>query len=361
MGVITGHEITGHEATGHGAGLVVVRPGLSTTVQDCGRPGWQRFGVPVSGALDRIALAAANIVVGNTTGEGAFECLYQGCGLEVAAESVRFAVAGGGAFLDVVDADGAIRTRVGSLESVTVHRGERVHVVIAGPSISAYLAIEGGFALPEVLGSRSTYMRAAMGGVGGRSLQMGDVIPVVRAAASQRGEARLRGIGLSPPAVVRVVAGPQDDLFCDDALSMLTAQPYVVRPASDRMGLRLAGEKLAHRDGADIVSDGVAPGAIQVPGDGLPIVMLADRQTTGGYAKIATVISADLPGLGRVGPGAEVRFARIELDVAEEVARSLEAEIASWPGRLDVVIPACEAIPRLIGVNLISGMIDAVA
>ena len=141
----------------------------------------------------------------------------------------------------------------------------------------------------------------------------------------------------------------------------MTARPYVVGPASDRMGLRLSGETLAHRNGADIVSDGIAPGAIQVPGDGLPIVMLADRQTTGGYAKIATVISADLHALGRVGPGAEVRFVSVGLDLAEDVARSLEAEIASWPGRLEAVIPTDDPIARLIGVNLISGVIDAVA
>ncbi len=366
MCVIAGHGITGHEATGReilgqGVGLVVVRPGLSTTVQDCGRPGWQRFGVPVSGALDRVALAAANIVVGNASSEAALECLYQGCELEVAAESARFAVAGGVAFLDVVDADGGSRPRVAGLQSVTAHRGERVRVVIAGPSISAYLAVEGGFALPEVLGSRSTYVRAALGGVGGRALQVGDVVPLVRAGASRRGEARLPGIDLTPAALVRVVAGPQDDLFCDDALSALTARPYGVGPASDRMGLRLSGEKLAHRDGADIVSDGIAPGAIQVPGDGLPIVMLADRQTTGGYAKIATVISADLPGLGRVGPGAEVRFVSVGLDEAEDVARALAAEIASWRARIEEVQPACMAMPRLIGVNLISGVIDAVA
>ncbi len=345
----------------HESALVVVRPGLRTTVQDRGRPGWQRFGVPVSGALDRIALAAANIVVGNAPSEAALECLFQGCELEVVGESVRFAVAGGGAFIEVFDADGAVCTRAASLASVTVYRGERVRVQIVGPSISAYLAIEGGFALAKVLGSRSTYVRAALGGFSGRALLAGDGIALVRDSASQRGEARLPGIDLMPPSVVRVVAGPQDDLFCDDALSILTARPYVVRPASDRMGLRLSGETLAHRTGADIVSDGIAPGSIQVPGDGLPMVMLADRQTTGGYTKIATVISGDLPGLGRVGPGAEVRFACVELDEAEDVARSLEAEIASWPERLEKVLPPGAAMERLIGVNLISGVINAVA
>ena len=117
--------------------LVVVRPGFSTTVQDCGRSGWQRFGVPVCGALDRVALAAANIIVGNRPSEAALECLYQGCEVEVAAESLRLAAAGSGAFLEVVDADGLICARVNSLESVTVACGERVRLRIAGPSVSA--------------------------------------------------------------------------------------------------------------------------------------------------------------------------------------------------------------------------------
>lgn len=339
-------------------GLVVVRPGFSTTVQDRGRPGWQRFGVPVSGALDRIALAAANIVVGNATGEAALECLYQGCELEVACDSVRLAVGGGNATLEVLDTDGATCARSSALESITASRGERVRVRIAGPSISAYVAVEGGFALPQVLGSRSTYVRAALGGLEGRALRPGDVIPLVRGEAEPRGEVRLPGLDLMPQSKVRIVAGPQNEMFRGEAMRMLTEQPYIVRPESDRMGLRLAGEKLAHLKGADIVSDAIAPGAIQVPGDGQPIVMLADRQTTGGYTKIATVISADLPGLGRVGPGAEVRFELISLEFAEDLARTVAAEIAAWPQRLEEAMPSGQVMARLFGANLISGVID---
>ena len=341
--------------------LVVLRPGFSTTVQDRGRPGWQRFGVPVSGALDSVALEAANIVVGNRAGEAAIECLFQGCEVQVAAESVRFAAAGSGACLEVMDADGQICARVKSLESVSVACGERVRLRIAGPSVSAYLAVEGGLDLPQVLGSRSTYVRAALGGFEGRALRAGDAVPLMRGEAMPRCEVRLPGIDLLPLSKVRIVAGPQNDLFRDDALPTLTAQSYTVRPASDRMGLRLSGAKLAHLGGADIVSDGIAPGAIQVPGDGLPIVMLADRQTTGGYAKIATVISADLPALGRLGPGADVCFEIVGLDVAEATARSLAAEIAGWPGRLEAILSVSEAMARLIGVNLISGVIDGAA
>lgn len=341
------------------SGLVIVQPGLSTTVQDRGRFGWQRFGVPVSGALDATALAAANIVAGNEPGEAVLECLYQGCEVEVAADSARFAVAGSGAWLDLIDPDGSVERRVVALESVVVTRGHRVRVRIAGPSISAYLAVAGGMVVAPVMGSRSTYVRARLGGHDGRALREGDHLRLARGIAAVRGEVRLEGIDLAPASVVRIVAGPQDDHFSEQAMAVLCAAPYVVRPASDRMGLRLDGAKLEHRHGADIVSDGIAPGAIQVPGDGLPIVMLADRQTTGGYTKIATVISADLPALGRVGPGSVVRFELVSIEEAEAAARCRASEIAGWLGRLvPAVAGAGDALNKLYDANLISGVVD---
>ncbi len=340
--------------------LVIVLPGLSTTVQDLGRLGWQRFGVPVSGALDRVALAAANIVVGNGPGEAGLECLYQGCEVEIAGESARLAVAGAGASIEVRDRDGGGARLVPSLESVTVQRGQRVRVKMAGPSISAYLAVEGGFAIAPVLGSKSTFVRAALGGFAGRALRAGDALGLVAEIALEREERRLEGVGLEPASVLRIVPGPQDDHFVDGTLERIATEAYTVRAASDRMGLRLAGAKLTHKVGADIVSDGIAPGAIQVPGDGLPIIMLADRQTTGGYTKIATVASADLPALGRVGPGAVLRFEVVDVEAAEAAARLLSAEIAAWPGRL---VPAGggDWRYRLYEANLISGVTDGAA
>ena len=334
----------------------MIAPGLSTTMQDRGRFGWQRFGVPVSGALDADALAAANIVAGNVAEEAALECLYQGCEVEADVESVRLAVAG--ASLDVVDAGGGALRKVAALESATLQLGQSARVKMAGPSISAYLAVEGGFALPPVLGSRSTYVRAALGGVGGRRLVAGDALPLRTGAASGRGERRLAQVALAPPHVVRVVLGPQDDHFAPEALTRLICEPFTVLPASDRMGLRLGGAKLEHLHGADIVSDGIAPGAIQVPGDGQPIIMLADRQTTGGYTKIATVISADLPALGRVGPGRVLRFAVVDVEVAEALARARVAEIGSWGDRLLEVGNIADRLARLHEVNLISGVVD---
>lgn len=340
-----------------GPALIVVQPGLATTVQDRGRPGWQRFGVPVSGALDVVALAAANVVVGNEIGEAGLECLYRGPELAVRAESVRFAVAGAGAGLDVLDADGALIRRCGALESITAAHGERVRVRGGGGSISAYLAIEGGIAVAPVLGSRSTYVRAGLGGFHGRHLRAGDRLALVQASVCERREVRLPGVLLEPAETARVAPGPQDDHFTEDAHEALRCGRFTVLPASDRMGLRLMGPRLDHKAGADIASDGIPPGAVQVPGDGQPIVMLADRQTTGGYAKIATVISVDLPRLGRLGPGAEVRFEIVSVEMAEAMAREMAAEIARWPQRLAPVAARGEAVTLLGEANLISGVV----
>ena len=343
--------------------LIVVVPGLATTIQDAGRPGWQRFGVPVSGALDRIAHAAANIVVGNSPDTAAIECLYAGCTLSVGTIPVRCAAAGAGASLDIELPGTEQIRRVPALESFTAPPGSRISLRLGGPSISAYLAIEGGIATPPVLGSRSTYVRAGLGGIDGRRLAEGDAIPCASPespASTHRREMRVPHLDLAPPQSVRVVLGPQDDRFTADAIATLSSATYAVATASDRMGLRLEGAPLEHTDGADILSDGIAPGAIQVPGSGLPIIMLADRQTTGGYTKIATVISSDVPALGRIGPGTKIRFEVIDVETAEAAARQLAATISAWPRLLQPVASHLADIERALRErNLVSGVIDA--
>ena len=167
-------------------------------------------------------------------------------------------------------------------------------------------------------------------------------------------------MALLPAASVRVVLGPQDDGFTPDAVATFLSTEYRVGPTSDRMGLRLQGPVLTHRSGADIVSDATAWGSIQVPGDGQPIVLLADRQTTGGYTKIATVITADLPALSRAGPGHIVRFKAVSVEEATRAARARAAEIASWPSRLTTVLATLDT-ERLLSLNLIDGFPDAKA
>ncbi len=192
--------------------------------------------------------------------------------------------------------------------------------------------VEGGFDITPVLGSLSTYTRGGIGGIEGRALKAGDAIPLRLPAAPEREEQMLPSLDLAPPKRFRVILGPQDDYFTEAGIATLLGATYTVTPATDRMGMRLDGPKLEHAKGYNIVSDGIAPGSIQVPGNGLPIVLLADRQTTGGYPKIATVISADLPALGRLVPGSKMAFEAVDIEAAEAAARLLAAELAAMPG-----------------------------
>ena len=340
--------------------LKVIQPGLQTTVQDLGRVGHQKLGIPVSGALDTVALRAANSVVGNAAGTAALEMAMTGPTLEVMADSVRVAVAGGRTELQVL-ADGREPRRVGPLESVRLVRGERLRVTSIAGSAVAYLAVAGGFDLPVFLGSRSTYVRGGFGGLEGRPLAVGDQLHLAAATADQSAEQRLAGLALVPLAVVRVVLGPQDDEFTPEAIRTLTGTEYIVTREADRMGLRLEGAQLPHTKGHNIISDGIAPGAIQVPGSGLPIVLLADRQSTGGYPKIATVISADLPGLGRVSPGARLRFTAVTIETAEAARRELEALVGGFKSGLAIVGGGAPDLARLLSANLVSGVVDAIA
>ncbi|MDX2158297.1 MAG: biotin-dependent carboxyltransferase family protein [Hyphomicrobiaceae bacterium] len=340
--------------------LRVVQPGLVTTVQDLGRTGYQRLGIPVSGALDPIALRAANIVVGNPETTAGLEMAVLGPTLEVEASSVRLALAGQGTEL-VVERSKGDALRVPALQSVRLSRGDRVRVSVSGGSAAAYLAVEAGFDLRHFLDSLSTYVRGGFGGLDGRALQAGDALPLVRDGADARQEVRLPGLDLGPATQVRVVLGPQDDYFTAGAIATFLAGTYTVTRDADRMGLRLEGPGLAHAKGYNIVSDGIAPGSIQVPGTCQPIVLLADRQTTGGYPKIATVISADLAAVGRLVPGLGVRFEAVSVEAAQAARRALEADMKALAGRLSPVAPEGPDLDRLYDSNLVGGVVSALA
>lgn len=341
------------------AALKVVQPGLSTTVQDLGRIGHQRFGIPVSGAADPTALRAANIVVGNPETTAGLEIALTGPTFEVAADSARVAVAGGDSDMQVIPADGGEPRRVPALESVRVTRGAQIRIGAVSGSAVACFVVEGGFDLPLFMRSHSTYVRGGFGGLEGRALRAGDTLALKQASAPERGEVRLAGLDLKPQRTIRVVPGPQDDYFTPEALATFLAATYSVTREADRMGLRLDGPVLAHAKGYNIVSDGIAPGAIQVPGNGLPIVLLADRQSTGGYPKIATVASVDLPALGRVSPGHEIRFEAVTVEVAQALRREHEARMAGLAAGLEPVRGGALDPARLMGENLISGVVDA--
>ena len=338
--------------------LRVIAAGLGTSVQDAGRFGYQRFGVPTAGVLDRVAMAAANTIVGNAPDTAVLEMLYLGATLEIAAESVRVACVGLGASLAVTE-EGTTRNIAGA-ESVRLQRGARVRVLVGRSALSCVLAIEGGIALPAVMGSLSTFVRAHIGGVEGRALADGDLLPLAREDTDPRDELRLSGLDLAVPERFRLVLGPQDDYFTAEAIETFLSGTYEVTSAADRMGMRLTGTPLVHAKGFNIVSDGIASGSIQVPGDGQPIILLADRQTTGGYPKIATIASVDLPALGRVGPGAKLRFEAVSIDVAEDLRRAQARIEAGWRDALELATAGkglSEA--SLYHANLISGVADA--
>jgi len=334
-------------------GLKVMAPGLHTTVQDLGRVGYQNIGVPVSGALDSFGLRLANALVGNPQGMAALEILVSGPTLEMAADTARLALVGAGASLRIRGEGPRV---VAAGQSVMLRRGDVVQIALGRQSACHYMAVEGGIAVPRVLGSASTYVRAALGGLNGRALQRDDFVPLAVACASERIELRAPWTSPAPDQPIRIILGPQHKYFRKEALAALLDAEFRVSKDADRMGMRLDGPLLRHRSGWDIVSDAIATGSIQVPGSGQPIVLLADHQTTGGYPKIATVISADLPALGGRRPGDPLRFVSVELEAAEEICREAEREFAK-------LVAGLEAAPNASGLdvgslydeNLISG------
>lgn len=305
--------------------LEVIAPGLHTTIQDAGRVGFQHVGVPASGPLDRISLRLANALVGNAAGAPALEILLQGPTLKVAADSVRVALVGSNASIEVRSGE---PRRIPAGQSVTFVRDEVFRIGVLGDSLCAYLAIEGGLDVALVMGSASTYVRGGIGGLQGRRFQKHDIIALKLDRAASRAEhalARTLELALEQP--IRVIFGPQADYFTEEGVRTFLSSDYTVSPQADRMGYRLDGPAISHAKGHDIVSDGIVTGAIQVPGSGRPIVLMVDHQTTGGYPKIATVISADIPVVARRRPGRTMRFVAVDVGAAERLRREQEAAI----------------------------------
>lgn len=287
-----------------GRTIEVLRPGLLTTVQDGGRWGQQALGVPVAGAMDTASLRHANLLVGNPAGAAALEITLLGPRLRAAAPLV-VAVAGAPFELDV---DGRPQPMDApfTLGAGAVLTFGRRHL-----GARAYLAVAGGLDVPLVLGSRATHLVSRMGGLDGRALRTGDRLPIGPSPTVQphRAAAGPAAHWLRPgPQALRVLAGPQDDWFTEASRHALFTTAFTVSPRSDRMGFRLDGPALVRAHGGELLSEPVPFGAIQVPAGGAPILLMADRQTAGGYPKIATVIAADLPVAGQLGPGDHIRF-----------------------------------------------------
>jgi antagonist of KipI len=301
--------------------LTVIRPGMLTTIQDLGRWGHQNLGVPVAGPMDAYSHRRANAMVGNLPSAAALEVTLVGPELQADGDVVC-AVCGARFDLHVneqpVTADGPI----------TIPAGGRLRFGNRLAGARAALAVRGGFDVPMVFGSRATHLVSRMGPFNGRPLAAGDVLRIGGGASRARGAA---GAPLTLPdggARLRVVPGPHDAMFTPEAWQSLLRTRYVVTPQSNRMGYRLEGAPLAHASAADILSDATPIGSLQVPASGQPILLMADRQTTGGYPKIATVISADLPLAGQLAPGDWIEFVAVSRSAAVEAMRRQEARLA---------------------------------
>ncbi len=312
------------------ATLTVVRAGMLTTVQDLGRWGYQDEGVPVAGPMDAYSHRYANRLVGNPDGAAALEVTLLGPELEASA-AVVCAVAGARFDLTVNGAPVPMST------AFVVPAGGRLRFGNRLAGARAALAVRGGFDFAPVFGSRATSVISRMGPFGGRSLAPGDVLPIrgsdLDCSGSESPTEKSRsdpGRGVRLPdggARLRVVMGPHDAMFTAAATETFLSARFVITPNSNRMGYRLDGPPLSHVSSADILSDATPVGSLQVPASGHPILLMADRQTTGGYPKIATVITADLPVAGQLAPGDWITFAAVTRAAALDALRQQEARL----------------------------------
>jgi antagonist of KipI len=325
------------------ATVLVERPGMLTTVQDCGRHGWQHVGVVPSGAMDCDSLQLANALVGNDLHLAGLEVTLRGPILCFPRDTL---VALAGAQFDAcITVDGR-ELPCPLNRPVLLRAGDRLSINQPRHGFRAYLAVAGGIDVAPMLGSRCTYLAAAMGGIAGRALKKGDRLPLAPQASDlshARFDRLTHGTGpVSPrfavhsvpwsvaprslprdePTVVRCVDGHHRELFSPEALEAFEVGSYRISPQSNRMGYRMLGTRLERAQAGDILSEPTALGTVQVPADGLPIVLMADHQTTGGYAKIAEVASADIARLAQLRPGQEVRFARCTLAEARSLAQA---------------------------------------
>jgi antagonist of KipI len=292
----------------------VVKPGFFTTVQDLGRPRFLRFGVPVSGAMDDYALTAANLLVGNNPSDACLEITLLGPELEFLRDA-QIAITGA-----------ALSAKVNG-EDVVFWRTLQVSkddLLTLGASLSgcrAYLAVRGGINVPAVLGSKSTYVRGGFGGLQGRQLKTGDILEAFENITSlDSGFSMAHDLipKYEDELTVEAVLGPQSEYFTKKGLDTFLSNTYTVTSESDRMGYRLEGREIEQKDSMDIVSDAIPIGAVQVPRNGKPIVLMRDAQTTGGYPKIAVVTTPDVSRLGQAKPNSRIRFSEVSPSEARE-------------------------------------------
>lgn len=311
--------------------ITVLNPGLLTTVQDMGRFGYQQFGMSVSGAMDPRAAAIANILAGNPENDAVLECTMLGPQLRFDADNT-IAITGGDLTASL---DGQ---PLPTYRAIAVQAGQTLRFQSPKTGCRAYIAFTGGLDIPIVMGSRSTYMKAKIGGFQGRKLQKDDVIGFRAPGTPKNMHERYIYPEFIPRPVytLRVVMGPQDDAFTQAGIATFLGETYSVTNEFDRMGCRMDGPAIQHVTDGNIISDGIAFGAIQIPTEGKPIIMMADRQTTGGYTKIANVISADFRLLGQLKAGDKVRFEKVSVQAAQEALLDQRAALRTLRRSLDM-------------------------
>ncbi|MEW6377340.1 MAG: biotin-dependent carboxyltransferase family protein [Thermodesulfobacteriota bacterium] len=310
------------------AAFEVLKPGILTTLQDLGRYGFSQFGVPLSGALDTFSLRVGNLLVGNREEEACLEITIMGLKLKAMGEVV-IAITGGDLF-PTLNGD--------PLEMW------RTHLLVEGDVVTfknlrrgcrSYLAVSGGFAVPPLMASRSTYLSGRFGGLEGRALKKGDILYTSNVPLSlDKLGFRFPGDWVPPlekEALLKVIPGPQDHHFTKKGFEIFYSSSYQVTRQCDRMGVRLEGPGIERRSDVEesIISEGLIPGAIQVPGDGKPMIILTEL-VTGGYTKIATVISTDIPKVAQLKPGDRIQFEPISMEEAHRLLREQEDRIQNF-------------------------------
>ena len=299
--------------------IKILDAGLLTTVQDLGRYGFQRYGVSASGVMDEYSAKIANKLVGNKVGEAVLETTLKGVQIEFL-QNTAVAITGGNCDVTLNG------TKIELWQSYLVNRGDILKMGICRSGLRNYLAFAGGIDVPIIMNSKSTNLKAKVGGFNGRKLMAGDILSVGVGSLETPLTLNKHYIPTySKDIKVGVILGQQDDYFTEAGIKTFLNETYTVTQESDRMGIRLSsvsGATIEHKNGADIISDGITFGAIQVPGSGQPIVMMADRQTTGGYTKIGNVISSDLAKLAQATPGTKVKFVEYTLEQAVQAIKN---------------------------------------
>lgn len=303
--------------------IKIINPGLLTTIQDLGRWGYQRYGMSVAGSMDHFSTRVANWLVGNDENEAVLEATMMSPEIQFLCDEV----------ISITGANMKPKINgepVPMWTSLLVRADDKLSFSASVSGIRTYIAFSTGIDVPQIMNSKATFLKGKVGGLEGRKLAKEDELPLGNKIIPDSGS--YLPIKFNPEYknddTIRVVLGPQDDYFSKEAIDTFLNSEYKITSEADRMGYRLDGEKIEHIEGADIISDGIVFGSVQVPGHGSPIIMMADRQTTGGYTKIATVITPDLSKLAQMKPGGKVKFERVSIEEAQNIYREYENKMS---------------------------------